>query len=414
MKKIFTFYGMLLLLAIIPFSTTFSQINQNCQFGVEVLDFSSLNGSTNAENDINAAGLSLNGTGITVSNTLNGGATLSDNGVNDDHLNGCIGANFGAANSNGPTENVVTTWTFASPGLSTFCFRILDIDRNDEIIVDAFSNGTVYPLTSADFTIPYTGADGPCISYLGNNIFTSVCTPPIANIGNTLRGAADICIPAAVDQLIITFYDKGTTGGGSYTICQMEVCAGNPLPIELTNFNGTINNCKTDLTWETGSEQGFSHFLLQKSVDGETFSTIERIDGAGAENTPTRYSYIDQDQLVKHNYYRLALVDGNESISYSKVIEVTAECADGVYLSDIFPNPVKGVSKIRVNNSFEGANATVVITDVSGKKVRQYPVELVSGTNEIELDAIGISAGIYYVNLESQNWRSVHRKFVVH
>jgi len=412
MKNFFTLIGVLCLFTIFPFNFTFSQINQNCPFGVDVLDFSSLNGSNNAESDINAAGLTLKGSTISVANVLNGGATLSDDGINDDHLNGCIGANFGAGSSNGPTQNVVTTWTF-SPALNDFCFRVLDIDRNDEIVVNVISNGTVYNLTAADITIPYTAADGPCISFAGNNVFTSICTPPDPNIGNTLRGAADICIPVPVDQLQITFYDKGATGGGSYTICQMEVCA-DPLPLELTSFTGRVNNCQADISWVTATEIDFSHFLLQKSIDGTVFTTLDRIDGTGGENAPARYTYTDHDQLVKHNFYRLAMVDNDGTVTNSSIIQLAAECAEGVYLSAVYPNPVKGMGKIRLNNTFDASAANLVITDMTGKVVRRYPVDILTGTNELELDATGISSGIYYVSFQAENWRSQYRKFVLY
>jgi len=49
----------------------------------------------------------------------------------------------------------------------------------------------------------------------------------------------EICFNKPIDQLELTFYDKGTTLGGSYTLCDLSACL-NPLPIELAYFVGGI------------------------------------------------------------------------------------------------------------------------------------------------------------------------------
>lgn len=187
------------------------------------------------------------------------------------------------------------------------------------------------------------------------------------------------------------------------------------LPIILSHFSGSVDNCTVNLNWTTDTEDLFSHFLVQKSIDGTVFNTIKKVDSKGGENITARYSFTDKDQLAKRNYYRLGMVDNDGATAYSDIIQVTADCADGVYLSPVYPNPVRGISKLRINNTFGAANdAELVITDVAGRVVNRYQVDILFGTSEVELNATGLSAGIYYVNLSADNWRSQHRKFLVH
>lgn len=232
------------------------------------------------------------------------------------------------------------------------------------------------------------------------NVLNPTYTPSAADIaaGSVTLSISSLACPNVSDDALVN--TNNTT------------CV---LPITLSSFLGSIDNCNVDLAWTTDSEELFSHFLLQKSVDGISFSTIKQIQSKGGENITARYTFTDKDQLAKRNYYRLGIVDLDGRIAYSDIIQITADCADGVYLSPVYPNPVRGLSKLRINNNFGASNAAdIVITDVAGRQVRQYPVEILFGTSEIELNANGLSAGIYYVNLVAENWRSEHRKFVVH
>lgn len=399
------------ILLLLPTTFSFAQVNPDCPSGVEVLDFSPLDGSTDAIVDINAAGLTLAGEVLTMTNVFNGGATGDEDTVNDDHLGGCIGPKLGITGSTDSVNtNMTTTYNFSGP-LDDFCFKLVDLDRNDEIQVNGCLNGVPYTLTPADFSFPYVGPDPLCPDYLGGNTFTSLCIPPEPSINDTSRGAVDICFPGPIDKIEFIFYDKGTTTGGSYTVCDMGVCL-EPLPLELAGFSANEANCQVGLNWRTITETNFSHFELEKSSNGSDYATIARVDGKGSEIAGAEYTFTD-NQLTKNNYYRLRMFDNDGFVTVSYVRTVRANCANGVSISDVYPNPVRTAnSKIRFTSTVNDDNATVVVMDLLSRIVSQQEVDVKEGTNIIDLEAGNLHAGTYYLLLAGDNWKTGTVRFV--
>lgn len=83
------------------------------------------------------------------------------------------------------------------------------------------------------------------------------------------------------------------------------------LPLELYNFDGISMGKDNYIYWITASEQNTSHFNLQKSRDGETWSTISTLAASGNSNTIIEYSVSDYNVEQIINYYRLQQYDND-------------------------------------------------------------------------------------------------------
>jgi hypothetical protein len=82
----------------------------------------------------------------------------------------------------------------------------------------------------------------------------------------------------------------------------------NPLPIELTLFDGLSYPQFNVIKWTTVSEQNSSHFDLESSTDGENWRVITTKPSAGNSTEETKYSWIDYN-LSPITYYRLQQYD---------------------------------------------------------------------------------------------------------
>jgi len=82
-----------------------------------------------------------------------------------------------------------------------------------------------------------------------------------------------------------------------------------PLPVELSKFNGINNGPNNYIFWITASEQNTSHFNLQKSRDGDNWTTITTINAAGNSTTTIDYDVTDFKVEPIINYYRLQQYD---------------------------------------------------------------------------------------------------------
>jgi len=155
----------------------------------------------------------------------------------------------------------------------------------------------------------------------------------------------------------------------NYVGCISDLCQ--PLPIELTSFTGEEKDCKIDLTWQTLTETNSSHFIVQESNDGMSFSDAERIEAAGFSGVLLTYNFTDETTGV-YNYYRLKQVDLDGSYEYSKIIRIESDCYEpGIIngITDLYPNPASNERAVRVHVYTDNiqTSAELVLQDISGR-----------------------------------------------
>jgi hypothetical protein len=63
------------------------------------------------------------------------------------------------------------------------------------------------------------------------------------------------------------------------------------------------------LKWATASEQNSSHFIVEKSTDGENWREIANKPSAGNSTEKLYYSFSDDINYLGLNYYRLVQYD---------------------------------------------------------------------------------------------------------
>lgn len=187
------------------------------------------------------------------------------------------------------------------------------------------------------------------------------------------------------------------------------------LPVELKSFEGTQHGCNIQLKWETGSEQNFSHFEIEKSYDGVDFHVIDRLQSTGNNYDITGNTYTHTDtpsELI--NYYRLKMVDIDNTFNYSRVITVKSACADSGSVIDIYPNPVKGSKLfIKVNSTVNIDNVNVHIISQSGSVISEQVVSITEGFNTIEVNTDKLKEhAIYFLKIENEQWSTKAVKFI--
>lgn len=118
----------------------------------------------------------------------------------------------------------------------------------------------------------------------------------------------------------------------TFTLQGINVIA---LPVELVYFNGKKTRDGNLLEWKTSSEIENDFFIVDRSNDNRTWSSIAVIDGNGTTNDPQLYEYLDSEFQDGVNYYRLRQVDtdGQTEIHYSIAIknELAATTIIGCY-----------------------------------------------------------------------------------
>ena len=315
------------------------------------------------------------------------------------------------------------------------------IDATDVVVADHIPTGLMFmPFFNTDFsgTTPTVTATIPFIAAGGSEsvMITSRINPDFG--GFEIINNAEIM--SADNELGMSDEDS-TPGDNSTTPSEMDTddnidddCACAPgssddpndnddydpavievqpnLPIELSYFKGTEEDCEVILSWGTESEINFSHFEVEKSTDGVTFTMIDRLDGLGGEGIATDYTYIDT-QVSAIAYYRLKSVDLDGSFEYSEIVTIQADCATGISISDIFPNPtINDLMSVRFNSTFDHEDAKVIVTDMLGRQMMEIPIVVFDGSNLITVDPSRLPAATYVLTIQGNNWRSSAMRFV--
>ncbi len=103
------------------------------------------------------------------------------------------------------------------------------------------------------------------------------------------------------------------------------ILLGSPLPVTITYFTISTENSYALLEWETATEENFSHFEIERSVDGVNWEYVGYVNGQGNKYSPTQYTYSDYQIQNSISYYRLKAIDYDGYTEYFGPVMVHAE-----------------------------------------------------------------------------------------
>ena len=164
-------------------------------------------------------------------------------------------------------------------------------------------------------------------------------------------------------------------------------------PVDLRAFTARALPDANRLDWAVDSEIDFSHYAVERSQEGQVFTEIARVEGAGE----ARYSWVDTAPATLQ-YYRLRMVDFDGSATYSKIVTVRRAEVSANEVLRAYPSPTHG----RVTLSFAGAEkgeARLRIFDSVGRLVRRKRVPVNRQHNEHEVSLADLPPGYYTLTL---------------
>ena len=200
-----------------------------------------------------------------------------------------------------------------------------------------------------------------------------------------------------------TYLDFATVGYASTNIDELEIetssiCnymaidnftwgAASPLPVSLISFAAQQKNNAVAINWVVAQELKFSHYEVERSMDGKSFTAIGTVPSTGSQST---YSYHDQKYVAGVNYYRLRMVNIDGSAQYSGVVSVDAIQSQDIV--KVYPNPAKDKLSITLNGN-TGANFQLI--DIAGRIVLSMEIT----TQNEEVNIADLPVGIYQYRL---------------
>ncbi len=174
------------------------------------------------------------------------------------------------------------------------------------------------------------------------------------------------------------------------------------LPLKLSHFSATQQNCTAYLKWETVQEINSARFDVELSTDGgRSFTIITNIAAAGNSDNLRRYEY-SHPLMPGLNIFRLSMVDIDGTSKYSSVVFL--KCGTETRIS-VFPNPA--TTNINVVGMSTGKKE-VSIASINGSILGVYETT----TSYISINTANLPAGIYILKIKDPMNVVTNYKFI--
>lgn len=185
-----------------------------------------------------------------------------------------------------------------------------------------------------------------------------------------------------------------------YTLAHIS----DPLSVRWLYFTATPDAGTVKLQWSTAFENQSHMFDVQRSADGARFVTLGTLPAKGQSGSASVYHYADV-QPLSTGFYRIRETDLNARQTFSVVLKV--DISGAAPKDCLYPNPVRGTQfTVHAWSSFSGT-LTLRLSDMTGRLLRQIPVSVSPGPNQIGLDTGNLPAGMYRLSWVDQGIHSL-------
>lgn len=170
------------------------------------------------------------------------------------------------------------------------------------------------------------------------------------------------------------------------------------VPLPAKNLHFDVVKCQTQnacIHWETTEEKNMSRYELQRSSDGQSFTTIFQQEAK--QRSENNYAFEDK-MLSGKVLYRLKMIDSDQTFVYSDT-----KVVDFAKLMDvhIFPNPAKDqFTLLGIEKSTQ-----IQVYNMQGQLLQSSE----SSGNSIQIDVSQLISGIYQIRLTKDQYTQTER-----
>lgn len=174
------------------------------------------------------------------------------------------------------------------------------------------------------------------------------------------------------------------------------------LPVSLTYFTANLKeNKKVQLTWSTHTEENASHFVVERSTDGKSFSEVGLVLAHGTSWITQEYSFSDDLSKSENTtfYYRLRAVDfdGRTEFSRTRLISLKSNLTNTLTIKS-YPNPVRSSLHITLPAQWQQKKVQVDLYAMNGKWIKRVETPAAGQTEDLSMDEL--TSGYYIVRAQ--------------
>lgn len=175
------------------------------------------------------------------------------------------------------------------------------------------------------------------------------------------------------------------------------------LPVRLLEFTAKKEGSAASLIWSTTYESNSDYFNVEHSTNAKDWNTLTKIIAANQSSGLKNYGFSHVSPSAGSNYYRLNIVDKDQSYAYSKIRELSFEQS---YQVAIYPNPA--VEKIRIKMDKWENITSVKVLNTLGNTLLEFHKKPLSK----EINMKDFPAGLYVVQFQLNDGRIASVKVI--
>lgn len=300
--------------------------------------------------------------------------------------------------------------------INAFNVTALDIDGDGQAIREYVQMNKVksvkrtlfsYLVSETPLVLPPVAGDENEDSFNATGVDKKV-TGPLLNFENIDTSATSVMATYSYEEkdnidFIIGARSTGTSDAGmrlnSLWFKAFDLTPVQILPVKLSSFTAFLEDKHVSLCWTSETELDFSHYVVERSEDGNNFTDMAVVFGKNGTSVSNTYSCKDPNLVTATGviYYRLRMVDLDHSFSYSPIQRIRAGENESHGRMLLYPNPVTSTVTVSIPISWQHKPVTIEIFSISGGKMLMLQRENATQTQVIELPSL--RKGMYLLRI---------------
>jgi hypothetical protein len=203
-----------------------------------------------------------------------------------------------------------------------------------------------------------------------------------------IAAASSATLPPGTYAVTLRYQDA--LGNPQATAVRSNVRVSFALPAKLGEFTALAQGRTVKLQWTTLLEENTEAFIIEHSIDGNTYQPIGTVAARNTGTATQAYQY-EHGAASGLQYYRLRIKDLDGRFVYSPVRTVLLRQSTSITIS---PNPVADV--LMVEHSLPDLKELRVVDNSGRLHLRQRPT---AGNGWERISLATLPVGVYYLSL---------------
>lgn len=183
--------------------------------------------------------------------------------------------------------------------------------------------------------------------------------------------------------------------------------------IEFNNLEATLSARIIHFRWSVESEELGDHFLIQKSLDQEVWSSVTKVASIKSHKEQHTYEISEIDFAEGVNeYFRIVRVDANGKATELDRVNINRQVLTNMLL---IPAP-RRINKemILSYDSMIASEGVLTVMSKSGEIIEEFDVLISAGYNRFKLYIKDYEKGDYLITIRNEYDNKLSKRLVVH